>query len=58
MAENMNMREIKLATFLNFIREQIEDEDYTPVMGIGKSGIGKTEGVAELCKEMGIGFCE
>lgn len=58
MADNMNMKEIKIASFLNFIREQIEDEDYTPIMGIGKSGIGKTEGIAELCKEMGIGFCE
>lgn len=52
------MREIFVGGFLNFIREQMELGDLTPIMGLGKSGIGKTEGIAELCKDMGIGFCE
>lgn len=58
MAENMNMMEISMDVFLNEIREDLEDEIYEPVIGIGKSGIGKTMGIYELTQELGIGFCE
>lgn len=52
------MREIYVGGFLDFIREQMELGDLKPIIGLGKSGIGKTEGLASLCKDMGIGFCE
>lgn len=56
--ETMNMMSVTVERFTNLIREQIEDGDLTPVAGIGKSGIGKTESIYGLTKEMGIGFCE
>lgn len=56
--ETLNMRSASLERVLKQIRQQIEDEDYTPVSIIGKSGIGKTESIASLAKEMNIGFKE
>jgi len=56
--ETMNMKSYTVAQFTRFIKEQIEDGLLTPVIGIGKSGIGKTESIFELTKEMGIGFAE
>jgi len=56
--ENMNMMEVTVETFIRQIRENLEDEIYDPVIGIGKSGVGKTMSIHELTKELGIGFCE
>ena len=56
--ETLNMRSATLERVLRQIKQQLEDEDYTPVSIIGKSGIGKTESIAGLAKEMGIGFKE
>ena len=58
MAETMNMMEISIETFIDEIKADLEDENYDPFMGIGKSGIGKTMGIYELTQELGIGFCE
>lgn len=58
MAETMNMIEISVEKFINEIRLDIDDENYEPVIGIGKSGVGKTMSIYELCQELGIGFCE
>ena len=56
--ETLNMRSATLEKVLNQIRYQLEDEDYTPVSIIGKSGIGKTESIASLAKELGVSFKE
>lgn len=56
--ETLNMRSASLQRVLKQIKNQLEDEDYTPVSIIGKSGIGKTESIAGLAKELGIGFKE
>ena len=56
--ETLNMRPASLERVLRQIKDQLEDEDYTPVSIIGKSGIGKTESIAGLAKELGIGFKE
>lgn len=58
MAETMNMKSINIEKFIQLIKEQLEDGDLTPIIGIGKSGIGKTVGICELAKKMGIGYCE
>ena len=56
--ETLNMMSISIDMFSRMVREQLEDHDLTPIMGIGKSGVGKTESIYELTKELGIGFCE
>lgn len=58
MAETMNMMEISVDRFIELIKDDLEDENYDPIMGIGKSGVGKTMSVYELTQELGIGFCE
>jgi len=52
------MKLVKISDFLKFIQDQIRFKIYKPVLGLGKSGIGKTESVKELTEEMGIGFRE
>lgn len=56
--DTMNMPLVNINTFRTMIKEQMEDGDLKPVLGIGKAGIGKTECIAGLCKELGIGFRE
>lgn len=56
--ETMNMKSVTIERFTSLIQEQMEDGDLTPMMGIGKSGIGKTESIFGLTKKLGIGFCE
>lgn len=56
--ETLNMRSASLERVLRQIKQQLEDGDYTPVSIIGKSGIGKTESIAGLAKELNIGFKE
>ena len=58
MAETLNMRTVSLTRVMKQVRLQLSTEDYTPVIVIGKSGIGKTESMAELAHTMGIGFKE
>jgi hypothetical protein len=58
MAETMNMMEISVDKFTSLIGMDLEDENYDPVIGIGKSGVGKTMSIYELCQQRGIGFCE
>lgn len=57
-AENLNMVTATLEKVMGQIKMQLECEDYTPVSIIGKSGIGKTESIASLAAELGIGFKE
>lgn len=54
----MGMMGININTFVNEIKEDLEDEIYDPMIGIGKSGVGKTMSIYELTQELGIGFCE
>lgn len=58
MADSMNMTEVTVEDFLRFIKEQLEDGDLTPILGLGKSGVGKTQSVFEVTQELGIGFKE
>lgn len=56
--ETLNMRTVPLDKVIRQIKNQLEDEDYTPITLLGKSGIGKTESLQSLAKELGIGFVE
>lgn len=53
-----NMVSVSLPWVINQIKRQIEDGDINPVGILGKSGIGKTESIRALAKELGIGFKE
>ena len=52
------MATANLEYVLKKIRKQFEDGDYSPVTLIGKAGIGTTEALSGLAREMGIGFSE
>lgn len=53
MDASMNLAEVSIGMMINLIKEQIEDELFaTPMLFLGKSGIGKTEAVMELVKTM------
>jgi hypothetical protein len=56
--ETMNMIEVSVEQFTQVIREEFAFGNLTPIIGIGKSGIGKTESIFQLTQEMKIGFCE
>lgn len=58
MEGNLNMKTVSLERVRKQIRFQLQWEDYTPIIIIGKSGVGKTESMMQLAKEMGIGFKE
>ena len=57
-SETLNMKTVPLTRVTKQIKMQLLAEDYTPLIVIGKSGIGKTESMAELARELGIGFKE
>lgn len=57
-SSTLNMISVSMKQFTRFVTEQMEFEDYTPVIGIGKSGVGKTESVYGITQQLGIGFCE
>jgi len=56
--DTLNMQTVPITRIVRQIREQLEDEDYTPVTILGKSGIGKTESIRDLANELGIGLKE
>ena len=56
--ETLNMKTVSLSRVIKQIKFQLMNEDYTPIVVIGKSGVGKTESMADLAKELNIGFVE
>ena len=56
--ETLNMLSAPLSVILKQIERQISDGDLTPVTLLGKSGIGKTEGIRDLAASLEIGFRE
>lgn len=58
MADNLNMKTVTLNRVLEQVKFQLRMGDYSPIIVIGKSGIGKTESLSELAKDLKIGFVE
>lgn len=55
MSENsMNMVEVGIRKFCDLVEAEIISGNYDPYIGIGKSGIGKTESIFERTQKMGI----
>lgn len=56
---DMNLTSVTVERFCDEIKEAIEDGCFEkPFLGLGKTGIGKTESIAQVAKELGIGFKE
>ena len=58
MADTQNMIIVSLERVRKQLKLQLACGDYSPFIIIGKSGIGKTESIASLAEELGIGFTE
>lgn len=58
MTEELNAREVSIKEFLELIREDLEEENYNPIIGFGKVGVGKTVSLHQLTQELNIGYCE
>lgn len=58
--ETLNMQTVTMREFTDFIKDAIEMENFnTPILCLGKSGIGKTESIASsVTKPLGIGLVE
>ena len=52
------MQEINIQAFTDIIKFDLENGEYSPIVGIGLSGIGKTESIFDITQELGIGFKE
>lgn len=56
--DTLNMIRTDIACITRQITYQLMDEDYTPVILLGKSGIGKTEAIRNLARKLNISYVE
>lgn len=61
--ETFDFPEVSVGFFLQRVKDEMTTDMQkgrvpNPMLGIGLAGIGKTEGISGLCKEMGIAFQE
>ena len=53
-----NLPTVTVEQFTTIVKRQFSEGIRRPIFGLGKGGIGKTESIAELAKEMGIGYID
>lgn len=59
MGAEMNLKEVSLGWFCQFIKDNIQCEIYEPILGLGMSGIGKTESMRNaIANELDIDIIE
>ena len=51
-----NTLEVTLSEICKQIKEAFEDEQYDPILVLGPAGVGKTESLKVLAKEIGVGY--
>lgn len=56
MANNLPI--ITVEEFTEIVRQQFDDGDMRPIFGLGKGGIGKTESIESLAKELNVGYID
>lgn len=56
--ENNNIPIITLENFIEIIKRQLSENNYRPIMGLGKGGIGKSKSMEELTQSLGIGYID
>lgn len=49
---------ITIADFSEIIKRQLSEENYRPIMALGRGGIGKSESMEELAHNLGIGYID
>ena len=53
-----NLPTVTVSQFNEIVKLQFEEGIKRPIFGLGKGGIGKTESIAELAKELNIGYID
>lgn len=53
-----NLPSITVKDFTTIVKMQFEEKNFRPIFGLGKGGIGKTESIMELAKELNIGYID
>lgn len=53
-----NLPIVNVEEFTSIVKQQFVDGDFRPVFGLGKGGIGKTESIETLAKELNIGYVD
>lgn len=56
MANNVPI--VTVSEFTEIVKQQFVDGDFRPLFGLGKGGIGKTESIETLTKELEIGYVD
>ncbi|MBO5387319.1 MAG: hypothetical protein J6A59_04170 [Lachnospiraceae bacterium] len=57
MSDN-NLPVITVDTFTKIVEMQFKENNFRPIFGLGKGGIGKTESIHDLAKKLGIGYVD
>lgn len=57
-ASTNNMMAITIKEFTDEISEQLEEENYSPMLALGKAGVGKTMSIKEFALSHGLGYKE
>lgn len=53
-----NLPTVTVDQFTTIVKRQFNEGIRRPIFGLGKGGIGKTESIADLAKELGIGYID
>lgn len=55
---NLSIPAISVGQFNQIVEQQIREENYRPIIGLGKGGIGKSESLGDLAKRLDIGYID
>lgn len=53
-----NLPTVTVEEFTSIVKLQFQEGIKRPIFGLGKGGIGKTESIGDLAKELGIGYID
>lgn len=56
--DSMNLMSLTPKQIIRLIKESIQTGDYSPMVIIGRAGVGKTVTVTDVAKQLGIGYKE
>lgn len=56
--ENSNIPVVTVEDFCNIVKMQFNENNKRAIFGLGKGGIGKSESIASLAQELGIGYVD